>query len=115
MFGRDVLFGWLVELPSVVVVEVRFDDSGLRPPLNRLLVGMEPIRLLFPVRHASLAKPVIARAKVIGMHQICHPLGSKAVGPSSRPGRSAWAKTALVEYIGDFRVLTLRAFDVLHD
>ena len=104
MFGRDVLRRDLVEFPSVVVVEIRFDDSGLRPPLNRLFMDMEAIRHFFPVQHSSLAKPIIARAKVVGMHEICHPLGRKAIGPSARPGRSARGKTALVEYVGDFRV-----------
>jgi hypothetical protein len=45
-FSRGVRLRKFVELPSVVVIEVRFDDSMLRPPVNRLLVDAEAISCL---------------------------------------------------------------------
>jgi hypothetical protein len=66
-------------------------------------MDIEPICHLLPVQHSSRAKAIIARAKVVGMHEICDAFWSKAIGPSAAradpPG-----KTALVEYVGDFRV-----------
>jgi len=69
----------------VVIVEVGFDDSVFRPPIDRLLMDTEAICHLFLVQHSSPAKPIIARPEVIGMHEIRHSLGSEAIGPPARP------------------------------
>ena len=104
MFCRDVRPRKLVELPSVVVVEVCFDDSMFRPPVDGLLVDAEAIRHLLLVQHSPLAKPIIARTEAIGMHEIRYVLGRKAISPSPRSRGCAWAEPSLVEHICDFRV-----------
>ena len=79
MFDRHVRPRKLVELPSVVVVEVRSEKPIFRPPVDRLLVDTEAICHLLLVQHSALTKPIIARTEAIGMHQIRHVLGRKAI------------------------------------
>ena len=71
----------LVEPPSVVIIEMRSDEPMFRPPIDRLLMDTEATCHFPPVQHSALAKPIIARAKAVGVHEIGYVLGRKAVSP----------------------------------
>jgi len=71
MFNRHVRPGKLIELPAVVVVEVRFDDSMFRPAVDCLLVDIKAIRHLLFVQHSSLAKPIIGEQQQVGGLMAC--------------------------------------------
>ena len=94
----------LVEFPSVVVVEVRSEDSEFRPPVHGLLVDAQTIGHFFPVQHSPLTKPIIARTQAIGVHEIGYVLRRKAVSRSAWSGGCAGTKPALIEHGGDFGV-----------
>ena len=85
-FAGDVRPWRFVELPSVVVIEVRFDESMFRPTVDRLLVDVEAICHFLLGQHAASAKSIVARAEVVGVDEIGDPHGRKAT--SARPGRA---------------------------
>ena len=84
MFSRQVRPRNLVELTSIVVVVVGFEDSMLCPPLDCLFVNSEALCHFLSVQHSSAAKPILARAEPVGMHEISDSLGGKALISSPR-------------------------------
>ena len=104
MFRRRIRPRGLVELPSVIIIEMRFDEPMFRPPIDRLLMNTEATCHFFLVQHSALTKPVIARTKAIGVHEIGYVLGRKAVIRSARSRGCARTKPSLVEYGGDLGV-----------
>ena len=101
----------------MVVIEMRSDESIFRPPIDRLLVNAETICHLLLVQHSALAKPIIARAQAVGVHEIGYVLGRKAVSRSAWSRGCARTKPSLVEYGGDFgvNVVVEQLINQLHD
>ena len=66
-------------------IEMRLDDPTFRPPIDRLLMNTEAISHFFLVQHSALTKPIIARTKAVGVHEIGYGLTENR---SARPGRA---------------------------
>ena len=117
MFRRRVRPWRLVELPSVVIIEMCFDEPMFRPPIDRLLMNAEAVCHFFLVQHSALAKPIIARTKAVGVHEIGYVFGRKAVIRSARSRGCARTTPSLVEYGGDLgvNVVIEQLVDQLYD
>ena len=88
----------------MVVIEMRSDKPIFRPTIDRLLMDTEAFCHLPLVQHSALAKPIIARAKAVGVHKIGYVLRRKAVSRSAWSRGCARTKPALVKYSCDFGV-----------
>ena len=101
----------------MVIIEMGFDEPVFRPPVDRLLMNTEAVCHFFLVQHSALAKPIIARPKAVGVHQIGYVFGRKLVIRSARPRGCAWTKPSLFEYGGDLgvNVVIEQLVDQLHD
>ena len=63
MLHRRVRFWGFVELPPVVVIEMRSNEPMFRPTIDRLLMDTEAICHLPLVQHSALAKPIMSASE----------------------------------------------------
>src|SRR5580658_7407407 len=94
----------LIELPSVVVVGMRSEESNFRPPVQSLLVNAQTIGHLLLVQHSPLTKSIIARTQAICVHEIGYVLRRKAVSRSAWSRGCSRAKPSLIKDGGDFGI-----------
>src|SRR5215475_2928342 len=103
MLDRQIRIRQLVKV-GVLIVRMPLDDAVFCPADKSQFVDAEASRGFRLRQHTAVTKSIVARAKGIPMDDIGDELRAERNLATTSSGRSAGAKSLLVEDVGDFGI-----------